>query len=203
MDMLRVTAEWTGFSGGPGYSNFFFSVDAGFWDGGLFGDDAQLAATTASQRVADAFLEIQQLVPSDINIVPSSEVAIMDSDTGEIQGTVTRDEVQVGNPQGSGGYSAVSGAVVNWNTNDYRFGRRIRGRTFLVPLVASAYQDDGTITTSALGSLRAFGAEMVGDAGGPEFGVWSRPRDGAGGVFATVVAATVPDMAAVLRSRRD
>jgi len=92
---------------------------------------------------------------------------------------------------------------VNWRTNDYRFGRRIRGRTFMVPLNSNAYEGDGTLSTAARGDLQTFADTMVSGTGGAEFGVWSRPRNGAGGVFATVTSGTVPDMAAVLRSRRD
>ena len=39
--------------------------------------------------------------------------------------------------------------------------------------------------------------------GGSGFGVWSRPSSGGGGSFHQAVSATVPDIAAVLRSRRD
>lgn len=203
MDILRITVRWTGFQGAPGYSNFHFTVDAGFWDGGLLGDQAVAAATTAAQRVADALEEIRGQVPSIVQFAIEPEATILDSDSGETMGVVQRDDVQLGQPNGSGSYAGPVGAVVNWNTSDYRFGRRIRGRTFLVPLSGGAYEADGTLNNTALAAVRGFADVMVGDAGGPEFGVWSRPRNGAGGVFATVTNGTVPDMAAVLRSRRD
>lgn len=200
---MRVTARWTGFQGAPGYSNFHFTTDAGLIDGGIFGDAAVSAATTAAQRVADAFSAIAGRLPEDVDIRINTEVEVLDSDSGQIIGMIDRDTVNVDQPSGSGGYSAASGAVVNWNTRDYRFGRRIRGRTFLVPLVASAYEDDGSLNPAALNTLQGFGEAIVGDAGGPEFGVWSRPRSGAGGVFATATSFSIPDMAAILRSRRD
>ena len=203
MDILRITAQWSGFTGAPGYSNFHFTTDGGFWDGGLLGDAAQTAADGAATRVAGAFNAARDQLPSGVRVDIQTEAEILNSDTGEIVGFA---EVPAGyaiGNGGTGGWSAASGAVVNWRTNDYRFGRRIRGRTFLVPLAGSAYQSDGTLSTSGRAAVQSFGAEMVGGTGGAEFGVWSRPRNGNGGVFATVVGYNVPDMAAVLRSRRD
>lgn len=203
MDMLRVTLRWAGFIGGPGYSNFFFASDAGFWDGGILTPDAEVAAQGAALRVADATREISPYIPSDVTFSIEPGVDVLDSDTGEIQGLVDIDSEQMGIPNGDGGYSAASGAVVNWNTAQYRNGRRVRGRTFLVPLSGNAYESDGTLTDPALGSIRDFASEIIGDGSAPAFGVWSRPRAGAGGVFAPVTGSSVPDMSAVLRSRRD
>lgn len=203
MNILRITALWSGFMGAPGYSNFFFNTDGGFWDGGLVGDATQEAANGAAERVLAAFNLMREELPSGVEIQLDPEADVIDSDTGEMLGII---EVPGGNAIGAGGgggWSAASGAVVNWRTNDFRFGRRIRGRTFLVPLAGSAYESDGTLAGGSRNAIRDFGAEMVGGTGSADFGVWSRPRDGAGGVWATAVAATVPDMAAVLRSRRD
>lgn len=203
MDILRITARWSGFTGAPGYSNFHFASDAGFWDGGLLGDGAQQAADSARSRVRSAFFALRTRFPEGVSVDIESEALILDSDTGEILGFTEVEGTGITWAGDSGGYSAASGAVVNWRTNDYRGGRRIRGRTFLVPLAGNTYQSDGTLTSSALGDLRDFGEAMIGDGSGPDFGVWSRPTGGTGGVFATAVNFNVPDMAAVLRSRRD
>jgi len=203
MQILRATAQWSGFPGAPGYSNFHFTVDGGFFDGGLLGDEAEAAATAAFERVAAAFNNWRDVCPGIVSFSLAPEAIILDSDTGETLGAVPRGAVAINQPTGTGAYSGPSGAVINWNTADYRAGRRIRGRTFVVPLANTAYDANGTLTTAALGALRTGANKLVGDAGGPEFGVWSRPRGGSGGVFATVVGASVPDKAAVLRSRRD
>lgn len=203
MDILRISARWTGFAGAPGYSNFHFTTDGGFWDGGLLGDEAQAAANGASERVRSAFNAMRASLPNDVTIELQPEAEILNSDTGEIIGFTEVSHGSLSGTTSTGGWSGASGAVVNWRTNDYRFGRRIRGRTFLVPLDGSAYEGDGTLSDDGRADIRAFGDEMVNGEGSADFGVWSRPRDGAGGVFATVSAYSVPDMAAVLRSRRD
>lgn len=203
MDILRITAQWTGFPGAPGYSNFHFTTDGGFWDGGLLGSEAELAAQGAAERVSAAFQSISGYLPNGATIRIEPEAVVLDSNTGEQLGfaSVEADEVDAS----STGNDMVgpAGAVVNWRTNDYRFGRRIRGRTFLVPLNVRAYEGDGTLAGAGLTACRNFATGMIEGAGGADFGVWSRPRDGSGGVFATVTSFNVPDMAAVLRSRRD
>lgn len=203
MDILRITALWSGFTGAPGYSNFHFTTDGGFWDGGLLGDGAQQAAEGAATRVFTAFSGMRSRIPAGVRIAVQNEAQILNSDTGEIIGFAEVEGQAVVGSGTAGGYSAASGAVVNWRTNDYRAGRRIRGRTFLVPLAGASYEADGTLATEARTSIQGFADEMITGAGAAELGVWSRPQNGAGGVFATVTGANVPDMAAVLRSRRD
>lgn len=203
MDILRITARWSGFTGAPGYSSFHFNTDGGFWDGGLLGDAAQQAADGAAARVTEAFSDLSSLLPQGVRIDIESEAQILDSDTGEIIGFAEVPPGATSGGSGGGGWSAASGAVVNWRTNDYRFGRRIRGRTFLVPLNGSSYEGDGTLSNTARLAIANFGSEMVEGEGSAGFGVWSRPRNGVGGVFASVVSYNNPDMAAVLRSRRD
>lgn len=193
MDMLRITARWAGFNGAPGYSNFFFAGG-----GGLIGDQDQVA-----NRVRGAFAMVVGNLPTGVSVSIEQEAAIIDSDTGQVQEYRPVDALQPVTGTGTGGYSAASGGVINWRTSDLRFGRRIRGRTFIVPMSGSSYEQNGTLTTSAIESLRAFGNQLVTWDFDSEFGVWSRPRGGTGGVFATAESFSVPDMAAVLRSRRD
>lgn len=198
MDITRITARWSGFSGAPGYSNFYFA--SGFLDGGLFGEEAELLAG----RVADAFEALGTALPRNVSIDIEPEVATIDSDTGVAQTFTSIDPPNVGLTTGSDQpFAGPAGAVITWRTNDLRGGRRIRGRTFLVPLATTAYQEDGTLTPQALTAVRGFGDAMLGGTLEGDFGVWSRPRGGSGGVFASAVSYTVPDKVAVLRSRRD
>lgn len=194
MDMLRVQALWTGFQGAPGYSSFYFAGG-----GGLISDAGQVVS-----RVRDALEHLEAPLPTGVSIQISGTVEVIDSDSGQLVGyqDVDQPDPVVGDAAGTS-YSAPSGAVVNWLTDDVRFGRRIRGRTFVVPLSSSAYQADGTLTNGALSSLNDFASAMRGWDFDSEFGVFSRPRGGSGGVFATCTGHRVPDMVAVLRSRRD
>lgn len=192
MDMLKITARWSGFAGAPGYSNFYFAGG-----GGLISDVGQVAA-----RVYNSFIKLQPVLPPDVEISLAPEAAILDADTGEVQSFEQLSVTSSFKGQGTGGYSGATGAVVNWRTGDVRFGRRIRGRTFIVPLAGQAYDSNGSLSTTALTAVRDFAGNLIGGDLDSELGVWSRPRDGSGGVFATATSFNVPDMAAVLRSRR-
>lgn len=185
--------RWSGFTGAPGYSAFHFAGG-----GGLISDAQQVA-----DRVGGAIGALQGVLPDDVRVAVEDEVERLDSDSGELLGAESIDPPSAFVGAGGSNFSAASGAVINWRTQDYRFGRRIRGRTFIVPLASAVYDSEGTLSSSALENLRDFGDRItVGDFDS-EYGVWSRPRDGSGGVFATVTGYSVPDMAAVLRSRRD
>lgn len=189
-----MQALWSGFQGAPGYTSFYFAGG-----GGLISDAGQIVS-----RVHDALEHLEAPLPTGVSIQVSGSVEVIDSDTGQLTGYVDVDQPDAVEGDAAGtNFSAPSGAVVNWLTDDVRFGRRIRGRTFIVPLSGSAYQADGTLTTSALGSLNDFASAMRSWDFDSEFGVFSRPRGGSGGVFATCTGHRVPDMAAVLRSRRD
>lgn len=203
MKIIRATVRWSGFPGAPGYSNFHFGVGSGFFDGGAFGSTDEATANSAYERVAAAFDVWRDICPGAVNFSLDPEALVLDSDTGETLGAVPRGSVTMNQPTGTGAYSGPSGAVINWNTADYRFGRRVRGRTFLVPLANTSYEADGTLTTAALSALRSGASELQGGLTEADFGVWSRPRGGSGGVFATVTGHSVPDKVAVLRSRRD
>lgn len=193
MDIFRVQARWSGFTGSPGYSSFYFAGG-----GGLVSDAQQVA-----DRVAAGFVEIAQHLPTGVAVQVESDVEVLDSDTGVLSAYQSIDPPAPTVGTRTGSYSAASGAVINWNTQDVRFGRRIRGRTFLVPLSNASYDEGGTLSASALTQINDMADTIRGTDLDSEFGVWSRPRNGAGGVFATVTGHRVPDMAAVLRSRRD
>lgn len=192
MSILRVTAQWTGFNGAPGYSVFHF-----MGGGGLISDAQQVA-----DRTATALANLKPILPSTVRIAVDGEVAILDEATGVLEDFrgITQPPAVAGTV--STGYAGPTGAVVNWRTDDVRGGRRIRGRTFLVPLLGAAYDSSGTLTSSAMDSIRSFADGMIGGDLDSELAVWSRPIDGSGGVAATVVSANVPDKVAVLRSRR-
>lgn len=193
MAIHRVTTVWSGFPGAPGYSNFFFT-----------GDGSGGAAAESRSRVVGFFSEINDLLPSDVQFLVEGEVAVLDELTGSITGYIMAEPGAVPGSGGlAGGYSAASGAVVTWNTAGVVNGRRVRGRTFVVPLGGAAYQSDGSLSASAIGTLQAGAEELVGTGFDSGFGVWSRPGTSGGGSFWEVNGYRVPDMAAVLRSRRD
>lgn len=105
---------------------------------------------------------------------------------------------------GTGAYAAPAGIVANWNTGSVLDGHRLTGRTFMVPIMPGTFQNDGTIDSTSLASLRALCTTFVGATAG-NFVVWHRPRvtPARAGGYSVVTGSTVNDRVAVLRSRRD
>lgn len=190
---MRVTARWEGFTGAPGYSNFYFYGEGG--------NDMHQAHRVL---VREFFDEIASFIPDGVRVQIESEGAVIDEATGQLTGYLSGTEPIFGvNGTSTGTYSAASGAVVNWITNAVANGRRVRGRTFIVPVGSSGLQADGTLSTAFLTALREAADDLIGAGSNSGLMVWSRPRAGQAGSAAIVTSAQVPDMTAVLRSRRD
>jgi len=110
-------------------------------------------------------------------------------------------------------YSAPVGAIVRIQTATIVGTRRLQGRLFLVPLVSGAFDQAGTLATTAITTIgTAF--SNLNTAYATHLVVYSRPfagkaavggkpakpaRTGSSGI---ITGAIVPDFAAVLRSRR-
>ncbi len=194
MPIIRVVAEWTGFSGAPGFSVFHFE---NFETGSLA--HAQLC----SDAVRTFFEGVKNLVPVSISIRPQSAVELVDEATGrvlDIYGT-TPGVASAG--QYTQGYSGVSGALIHWETQGVRNGRRVRGKTFLVPLGNALYEANGTIAPAQL-TMISTAAQALIDNPDVALTTFARPKpDGTPGESYPVTSQRVPDKAVVLRSRRD
>lgn len=188
-DIVRVTARWEGFPGGPGYSNFYGNADT----------DAAAAAQTMATRIRAFFAGMVGWLPADVDVTVLPVYAVLSDATGEqtSEGTVASPPAVVAGV-GAGGYSGNSGVAVNWNTTAFVAGKRLKGRTYLVPM-GPIYQDNGTIADAIVTELQGLAEDLIGDA--TLFVVWHRPVGGAGGSAAEIETATIRDRAAHLRSR--
>lgn len=193
MTIHRVQAVWTGFPGAPGYSSFYFRPFTGGGD-----------VDQAIGRVRGFFAEWRRLLPLGVSIQVQATVEEVDETTGMLTGYLDGEEVEpVLTSTAGNDFAGPAGAVVNWLTGTVRNGRRVRGRTFLVPLGLNAYDSDGTLGDTALSDLRAGANILLSTEFEQELVVWARPNGGSPGEAASVTGHRVPDMAAVLRSRRD
>lgn len=198
-NMLKVTAKWAGFPGAPGYSNFYFGDFSGSNTLG------QAESQGAVNRVNAFFGAIADRLPPSVNVTVQAEVQLINAADGKL---VSAFNVPV--PTAIPGTSATpmfsgpTGIVVTWRTQAVRNGRRVRGRTFLVPISSAAYESDGTLIAAYRDDVAVAAAALADASGTPDLGVWARPssKGATDGSLAQVTVATVPDMVAVLRSRR-
>lgn len=188
----RVTTTWTGGAIGTGFTNMFFSVNAG---------TAQTAADACRSFFFTALGSGGQL-PSGITLTFPAVVDTLEATNGQLTSNTPITPPVVINGADSGAYAAVSGACVTWRTGDFVGGHRVRGRTFLVPLGATGWQNNGTLATSTVSTIATAVTALV--AATPEFVVWRRPTSvaAADGSTHIVAAGTVSDKAAFLTSRR-
>lgn len=193
MAYTQLTFRYNGFTGAPGWIRMKFL-------GPLTVADANTAAANFRTFLQTAFT----YMPTGSSITCDSAAALYD-DAGSQVGEITLTAVPAAVTGSSGAaYAGGSGAVVNWTTGAFHLGRKVRGRTFLVPLTSGAFQTDGTLLSAAQGALQAGAAAFA--TSSPTPAVFSQKDNGAGGVSsltAVVTGATIPDRSAILRSRRD
>lgn len=194
MAILRVTAEWTGWSGAPGYNVFHF---------GNFGEGGQAHAQLCVDAVRNFYEGFKTLLPVSIAVRPESTVELIDEATGRVQDIYATTPGAASQGSYTQGFSAPSGMLVHWETAGIRNGRRVRGKTFLVPLGNAVYENNGTIAPAQITAVQTPAQALIDNAQTALY-TWSRPKpDGTPGEAFPVLSARVPDKAVILRSRRD
>lgn len=193
MGVLEYRALWQVGIGGPGSSVFHGRIPTAT----TAGDSAQALA----DRVR-AFMEaVKTVVPGGVTWSFPSEVLEIDTATG-----VLEDVHNVTPPAnvlatGNGVHAAPAGVRIEWRTLAIVNGRRLRGRTFIVPLSTAQYETNGTLVPTCITTLtnagNAYKDSSVFNAS--QASIWSRTH----GTQADITSFNVPDEVAVLRSRRD
>jgi hypothetical protein len=179
--IYRCRAYWSGFTGQPGITNFYFR-------------------NAPHMALVKAFFEAAKPnLPTTTKIDYLASGDVLDDSTGRITGgwTDTQQTTTTGTGTGSyiaaGGYGLrlVTGAVVN--------GRHVVGRVFLVP--GAGATTTGIPTSTENSTTAAAGAAIL--SGTSDWVVWSRPAPGRSGTSNTVTSVIALPYYVVLRSRRD
>ena len=195
--LSRVRVGCAGFPGGPGVSTFYF-----------------LDLATALASLATYYGVVKDHTPPDVTFTVESIGDIIEDTTGAIVGTWNQPLVPTIAGVAVGAYAAPTGAAQTWLTDGIVAGKRVRGRTFLVPLASGTFQTDGTLDNPTAASIALAGVALV-TSQSASFVVWSRPFKGSPAVLTRparparlgshhlITGTRVTDKAAVLRSRRD
>lgn len=190
--LWRVTATWTGGKIGTGFTNLFFTE----------GVSTAVQASDAARVFINSCYSSGAKLPSGITITWRAAVDVIDDATGTLQSTipVTKPADIAGTDTTA--YAAVAGACVTWRTDGLVAGKRVAGRTFLVPMGGLGLQSDGTIDNNTVSSIHTAAGILISAA--PEFVVWHRPASVAagGGSSHPVSAGVCADKSAYLTSRR-
>jgi hypothetical protein len=189
-DIERIEVTWTGNVTGDGISVFY----------------AQSGTTTAPAALKAFFTTLAGWMPTGMAWDIPSTGDVIDDATGTLTGVWAH--AGGGSVSSSGGTQNRAQGVgmrVKWYTGGIVHGRRVQGSTFIVPLMTSAYESDGTITSAVTGNASTAANTLI---SATDTVIWSRPFAGSptnparAGSSHTVIAATIPDKVSWLRSRR-
>lgn len=134
-----------------------------------------------------------------INVPPDGDT--IEVETGLLQ-NVWSDGVTHTYTGGQGGaHAAGVGVCITWLTAGIVNGKRIRGRTFIVPLGGSRFDTDGTILDNTLSGIREATNTLLG-AMDDGLMIYHRPVGEAQGTAHAVTGFRLPDRVSSLKSRR-
>ena len=187
MALQRLRCEWTG-SGveGPGLTTFFAEADG---------------TLAISVGATGFFTAVRTMLPSGTSIYVPNGGDVIDELTGTLIGQWGTSGGTTITGNGSGAHAGGVGARVVWETDTIRGGRRVRGSTFVVPIVVARYETNGTIDSTAITAMEQGIADMLVQVP-TQMRVWSRPRPGLAGAGVQVQRGSAPDKVSWLRSRR-
>jgi hypothetical protein len=190
--MWRVTADWSGGKIGTGFTNHYFTG----------GTSTPQQCADATKAFFSSALSVGNALPTGVAIAFRASVDAIEATDGGLVTSLPVTAPGTITGSGTGPYAALAGSCVTWRTGDFLNGRRVRGRTFIVPLSGPSFQADGTIDTTILGFINTAAAGLISAA--PEFLVWHRPtsKGATDGSQHVVTSGTAADKAAFLTSRR-
>lgn len=202
MPVGLLTTTWTGGPSSPGKTIMCIDGDGA----------ADFGAALAAVR--QWWIDLAFYIPTDYVLQVDGSIDLVDEATGQLSG-----EYVAATPPGpvTGGYSGVyasgSGYRVDWATAGIRNGRRVRGRTYIVPLGGTLFTGDGVVDPAVVSATQTAATTLIGalDAAAAPLGVYSRPIkadpaagvEPAAGVLNDVIGSKVPSKGAFLRGRRD
>lgn len=182
----RYRVSMTNWPGAPGTMTFYLGT-----------------AVTDFSPIRTFLNTCSAFVPNGLSFVFPSSVDQFDETTGTLTSTLALTPLTtVTSAAAAGAYAGSAGALIRWVTGSFINGRRVQGRTYLVPMRSPSFGTDGSIDSTTLTSIQTAAAAMIASFGS-DLKVWHRPSPGgSNGSAVTVNSATVPDVAVVMRSRR-
>lgn len=201
--MLKATVLWSGFPGAPGYTNLYAFAPV----------DLAAGAAAFATGVQTLLGQVKNGLASTTGIQVNQTVETIEDTTGELIDVISLATAPAAlNGALGGGITGPTGACIDWLTAGATYGRRRMGRTFIVPVASASIDATGTLDNTYRTSLGA-AANAYATSGAFNACVWVRrkpvkppttpPTYVHDGKAVRMVGARVPDLAAVLRSRRD
>lgn len=184
MAIDRVTIEMTGGPGGNGIVTFY-----------------ALDGAAAQPAVKDLASNWSGVLPNDIILnVPNSGDRI-NEETGELVGSWTGGTVGGFTGTDAGKWTAGVGMYITWRTSGVVAGRRVLGRTFIVPMGSGVFDVNGLPLATIVDAVGSWATDMINEVPG-NFVIWSRPNGTRLGSDHVITSLNVPTTGTSLRTRR-
>lgn len=180
----RMRTAWTGVAGLPGVTTMY-----------CLDTDAYI------EELSTFWNNIKGHIPNAITLTIEPAGDIIEESTGVLTGAWTHDALDGTVGTSSEDFNETTGLVVNWLTDDVAGGRRVRGKTYLVPMDISIYDVGGHLDTGIVAGVQAHCDEHV-TAAADNFVIWHRPGGSTPGSYHAVTSAHVSAASAYLKSRR-
>ena len=129
MPVQRFQVGWEGFIGAPGVSTFWV-----------------LDGSAATPHIVNFYNGLGAFVPPDVTWTFPTDGDEIDVASGHVTGVWTGPGNGPLHPDGGPVYSAPVGGLVRWLTASFAGGRRLAGRTFIVPMSSTSFGNDGLLT---------------------------------------------------------
>lgn len=158
--------------------------------------------TTAQLQYKTLWTSWAAIMSGYVTVTIPNNGEAFDEATGALTGTWTDGTAGTVTGGGSGAYAGGVGACCAWTTSGIHNARKVRGRTFIVPLAANTYDSDGSLAAGTISTLETAANTFLSAAASKAL-IWARPStDVPVGDAYPIVAANVADHVSWLRSRR-
>lgn len=192
-NIQRIRVILNGAGGLPGVATFY----------------AAAADTTAVAALSTYFSTLKNLFPPGVTLDIQGTGDLIDETNGTIVGVWTQSggSTQTSTATASV-YAAGVGARARWVTGGIVHGRRVVGTTFICPMLAVNFENNGTLSSALLTTLSNAASTLITAS---DLLIWSRPYvfdpahpaiPARSGSSHQVVAAVHPDVVTSLRTRR-
>lgn len=199
MGLLRTKIKWTIPGAGTAYSVMHFTTNSASTPTQADADDT----VAALGPFLDSF---KANLPNVVKMDIMPDVEEINEDTNKLIGvwSVAPGAQRVGGAASTSGWASAAGAVISWTTPGIRNSRRIRGRTFIVPLSNECWDIDGTMKSVELTRINTAATGLRSRSSVTQFAIYARPTapGATDGIAYPALAHRVPDFPAILRSRR-
>jgi len=190
MTISEYRVQWTGGRIGEGFTVLHLGISG-----------AGVPMAPVNTAIRNWFTALRATIPDDVNWVFPTEMRQFDEATGTLESVLPIPQATGLAGSAGGAYLSGVGRLVKWTTGSVVNGRRLVGHTYLVPSVASAGTDLGSISPTVITSDNVAHAALIAAlaAESAPLVVWSRT----GGTEAIVSSGSTLSRPTTMRRRND